>query len=100
MHYIEGGNPGGDPILFVHGVPTWLTDWREVMPELAAHGRLIAVDLIGYGRSDKPHIEYTWSNYTDYFERFVDTLVLRNITFVDHDARQCESQRRNGRKAI
>lgn len=85
MHYIEGGRPNGDPILFVHGVPTWLYDWREIMPELAAHGRVIAVDLIGYGRSDKPHIDYTWSNHAEYFARFVEALGLRNVTFVAHD---------------
>ncbi len=55
------------------------------MPELAAHGRVIAVDLIGYGRSDKPHIDYTWSNHADYFERFVDTQGLKDVTFVAHD---------------
>jgi len=44
MHYVEHGE--GDPILFLHGQPTWSYLWRNVMPELEGQGRLIALDLI------------------------------------------------------
>ena len=51
MAYVEMG--AGDPIVFQHGNPTSSYLWRNIMPALAAHGRCIAVDLIGMGDSDK-----------------------------------------------
>jgi haloalkane dehalogenase len=57
MHYIEDGS--GDPILFLHGIPTSSYLWRNIIPYLAPLGRCIAVDLIGMGKSDKPDIDYT-----------------------------------------
>ena len=55
MHYVESGT--GDPVLFLHGQPTWSYLWRNIMPELEGRGRLIALDLIGYGMSDKPDVD-------------------------------------------
>ena len=57
MHYIDVGE--GDPILFLHGNPTSNYLWRNVIPHLEGQGRLIAPDLIGMGKSDKPNIDYT-----------------------------------------
>ncbi len=54
MHYVEQGE--GDPILFLHGNPTSSYLWRNVIPHAAPHGRAIAVDLIGMGRSGKPDL--------------------------------------------
>ena len=51
MAYVEMGS--GDPIVFQHGNPTSSYLWRNIMPELAAEGRCIAVDLVGMGDSDK-----------------------------------------------
>src|ERR1043166_365337 len=48
MHYIEEGR--GDPIVFIHGNPTWSYLWRNVLPHLTSYGRCIAPDLVGYGR--------------------------------------------------
>lgn len=83
MHYIEAGT--GDPILFLHGNPTWSYLWRNIIPHLSSLGRCIAPDLIGFGRSDKPHLEYTWFDHSRYLDRFIETLGLRNITLVLHD---------------
>ena len=52
LHYLEAGE--GDPILLLHGFPTSSHLWRNVMPELAKTHRVIAIDLPGYGLSDKP----------------------------------------------
>ena len=52
IHYLEAGE--GDPILLLHGFPTSSHLWRNVMPELAKTHRVIAIDLPGYGLSDKP----------------------------------------------
>ncbi len=83
MHYVEHGT--GDPILFLHGQPTWSYLWRNVMPEVEGRGRLIALDLIGYGMSDKPDIAYEMSDHIDYVEKFIAALGLKNITLVIHD---------------
>src|SRR2546430_4062693 len=54
IHYIEGGKPCADPILFLHGIPTWSYIWRNVMPVVEPTGRVIALDFVGFGRSERP----------------------------------------------
>lgn len=83
MHYVEIGV--GDPILFVHGNPTWSYLWRNILPYASTEDRAIAVDLIGMGKSDKPDIEYRFADHAAYFNAFVEALDLRNITLVVHD---------------
>jgi haloalkane dehalogenase len=82
MHYIEQGT--GDPILFLHGMPTSCYLWRNIIPHLSSLGRCIAVDLIGMGKSDKPAIEYTVEDHIKYISKFIETLNLKNITVVMH----------------
>ena len=82
MHYLEQGE--GDPIVFIHGVPTNAYLWRNILPSVSANGRCIAVDLIGMGQSDKPDIEYSLFNHCDYISAFMDALHLKNITLVVH----------------
>ncbi len=53
MAYVEAGDPDGKPIVFLHGNPTSSYLWRNVMPHVEGHGRLLAPDLIGMGDSDK-----------------------------------------------
>ncbi len=83
MHYVESGT--GDPVLFLHGQPTWSYLWRNIMPELEGRGRLIALDFIGYGMSDKPNIDYEMTDHIKYIEEFISSQNLENITFVIHD---------------
>ncbi len=82
MHYVEEGQ--GDPILFLHGVPTSSYVWRNVIPRLANLGRCIAPDLIGFGKSEKPDIEYTLVDHINYVEKFIETLKLDRLTIVMH----------------
>lgn len=82
MHYIEQGQ--GDPILFLHGIPTSSYIWRNVIPHLSSLGRCIAPDLIGLGQSEKPLIEYSISDHIDYVQAFIHALNLKNITLVMH----------------
>jgi haloalkane dehalogenase len=83
LHYVEEGE--GEPILFLHGNPTSSYLWRNVIPYLVPQGRAIALDLIGMGKSDKPDIDYIYDDHLRYVEGFIETLDLRNITFVVHD---------------
>ena len=83
MHYIEEGS--GDPILFLHGQPTSSYLWRNIIPHLSPLGRCIAPDLIGFGKSDKPDIEYRFFDHVDYIEGFIEALGLQHVTLVIHD---------------
>lgn len=84
MHYVESGQ--GDPVLFVHGIPTSVYLWRNVLPFVAASGRrAIAVDNIGFGKSGKPDITYSWLELARYLEGFIVKLGLTNVTLVMHD---------------
>lgn len=82
MHYIEVGK--GNPILFLHGIPTSSYLWRNVIPHLSALGRCIAPDLIGLGLSDKPNIEYTVFDHIKYIDKFITLLDLKRITLIMH----------------
>ena len=83
MAYVEASQ--GDPILFLHGNPTSKYLWRNIMPWLEDQGRVIALDLIGMGESDKPEIGYTFAEHSEYVAGFIDALELENITLVIHD---------------
>lgn len=82
MHYVETGS--GNPILFLHGIPTSCYLWRNIMPHLSSLGRCIAPDLIGFGKSEKPNIEYNVETHIQYIDKFIENLGLKNITLVMH----------------
>ena len=77
IHYLEAG--AGDPILFLHGIPTSSYVWRNTIPRLAKIGRCIAPDLIGFGKSEKPDIEYSVFDHIRYLEKFIIELNLKNL---------------------
>lgn len=88
MAVVERG--GGDPIVFQHGNPTSSYLWRNVMPHLEGMGRLIALDLIGMGDSDKlpdsGPSRYRFIDHQRYFEAAMDALDVRErVTLVLHD---------------
>ena len=85
MHYVDEGR--GDPILLLHGEPTWSYLYRKLIPRLAPVARVLAPDYFGFGRSDKP-VDRDWFTYDRHFasiERFVEELDLRDLTVVVHD---------------
>lgn len=82
LHYIDEGK--GQPMVFIHGIPTSSYLWRNVIPALTDSVRTIALDLVGFGQSDKPDIAYTIFEHIDYFERFITELNLKNIVLVLH----------------
>jgi haloalkane dehalogenase len=85
MHYVEEGS--GEPVLLLHGEPTWSYLYRKVIPPVAAVARVVAPDYFGFGRSDKP-VERDWYTYDRHYEsieRFVDELDLHALTLVVHD---------------
>jgi haloalkane dehalogenase len=85
MHFVEEGS--GDPILLLHGEPTWAFLYRRMIPPLADVGRVVAPDYFGFGRSDKPtRIEdYSYDFHYGSIERLADELDLRETTVVVQD---------------
>ena len=85
MHYADEGD--GDPVLLLHGEPTWAYLYRKMIPTLAGKARAVAPDYLGFGRSDKPtRIEdYSYDFHYRSIERFVDELDLHGTTIVVHD---------------
>jgi haloalkane dehalogenase len=82
LHFRSTGS--GHPVVFLHGNPTSSHLWRHIVTGIAGH-RLIAVDLIGMGDSDKPDIPYRLGDHIAYVERFFDELGLRDAVVVAHD---------------
>lgn len=89
MAYVEDGPPGGPAVVLLHGEPTWSYLYRHVIPVLAAAGcRVIAPDLIGFGRSDKPAEigDHSYARHVEWVREFLlDRLGLSSVTLVGHD---------------
>lgn len=89
MHYIdEGPKKEGPTFLCLHGEPTWSYLYRKMLPVfLAAGHRIVAVDLFGFGRSDKPIDDtvYTFSFHRNALLAFVQRLDLRDVCLVVQD---------------
>lgn len=85
MHYVDEGQ--GEVILCLHGEPSWSYLYRKAIPPLAAGHRVVAPDLIGFGRSDKfTEVEaYTFQMHHDALVAFLDALALSDITLVCQD---------------
>src|SRR5687767_6790928 len=78
----------GEPVVFLHGEPTWSYLWRRVMPPVAAAGyRCIAPDLAGFGRSDKPADLgwYTYDRHVELTKKHLAELRVTDATLVCHD---------------
>jgi len=83
MHYIDEGE--GDTFLFLHGNPTSMYLWRNVMRYVKPHGRIVAVDNVGFGKSEKLDADYTLQTHIKYTDGFIETLGLKNVILVIHD---------------
>ena len=85
MAYVEQGT--GNPILMLHGEPTWGYLYRHMILPLSKVGRVIVPDLIGFGRSDKPVSDnaYSYKAYVRWMRKFIRSLDLQRITLVCQD---------------
>jgi len=88
MHYVDEGPQDAQPVLLLHGEPSWSYLYRKMIPPLAAAGhRVIAPDLIGFGKSDKPtaRSDYSYAGHVDWMRKFVEALGLTSITLFCQD---------------
>ena len=87
--WVEAGPADADPILMLHGEPTWSYLYRKMIPILVAAGhRVICPDLVGFGRSDKPtqQSDHTYARHVEWMRALAfDQLDLRRVTLVGQD---------------
>ncbi|NLD76333.1 MAG: haloalkane dehalogenase [Acidimicrobiales bacterium] len=89
VHYLDEGPADAAPVLLMHGEPSWSYLYRHMIPPIVAAGhRVIAPDLVGFGRSDKPTemADYSYARHVAWMSSLVfDHLDLRDITFFGQD---------------
>ncbi|HEX7134684.1 MAG TPA: haloalkane dehalogenase [Iamia sp.] len=89
VHHLDEGPADAAPVLLMHGEPSWSYLYRHVIPPLVAAGhRVVAPDLVGFGRSDKPmsRDDYTYARHVEWMRQLLfDRLGLRDITFFGQD---------------
>lgn len=88
IHYLDEGPSDASPVLLLHGEPTWCYLYRHMIPILASAGhRVVAPDLVGFGRSDKPteRSDYTYQRHVDWMAEWLQKVDLSNITLFCQD---------------
>ena len=88
IHYVDEGHADAPVVLLLHGQPTWSYLYRHMIPPLVAAGfRVIAPDLIGFGRSDKPTEidDYSYARHVAWMTEWMDKLELQDITLFCQD---------------
>ena len=88
MHYVDEGPDDAEVALLLHGEPSWSYLYRHMIPPLVAAGlRVVAPDLIGFGKSDKPvdRDAYTYRRHVAWIRQFIETLDLNGITLFGQD---------------
>jgi haloalkane dehalogenase len=84
VHYVDEGT--GEPVVFVHGTPTWSFEYRALIRALRASHRCVAFDHLGFGLSERPAaFGYRPEDHARVFNEFVDQLGLERFTLVVHD---------------
>ncbi|MDQ6802030.1 MAG: alpha/beta hydrolase [Acidobacteriota bacterium] len=86
LFYRDAGVAEAEVLLCMHGFPTASWDWHRLWPELCSRWRVIALDMPGYGFSDKP-VEYNYSvvDQADICEELLDALAVRHVHLLAHD---------------
>jgi len=88
LHYLDEGPHESAPVMLLHGEPSWSFLYRKMIPPLAAAGhRVLAPDLIGFGRSDKPaaQSDYTFERHVDWMSEWIEQNDVTSITLFCQD---------------
>jgi haloalkane dehalogenase len=88
IHYVDEGSRTADPIIMMHGNPSWCYLYRKMIPILVNEGhRVVAPDLVGFGRSDKPseRADYTYQRHVDWMLQWLEQVNLNRITLFCQD---------------
>lgn len=84
LHIYDAGAINASPYVLIHGLGDEADTWRHLISSLAANHHVIALDLPGFGRSDKPDCAYTVPFFKDTLIELMDTLALESVTLVGH----------------
>jgi pimeloyl-ACP methyl ester carboxylesterase len=85
MAFAESGPADGPPVVLLHGLASDADTWDRAVAPLAAHGlRVIALDLLGHGFSDKPRSDYLLDVFADSLAAFLDVLEIPSATLCGH----------------
>ncbi len=88
LHYVDEGPGDGEVVLLLHGEPSWSFLYRFMIPVIAQSGyRVVAPDLFGFGRSDKPvrQADYSYAGHVGWMKKFIELADLRDINLVCQD---------------
>lgn len=88
LHYLDEGPRDGPPVLMLHGEPSWCFLWRHMIPPVANAGhRVLAPDLIGFGRSDKPtrRGDYSYAGQVAWIREWIEALDLTGMILACQD---------------
>jgi haloalkane dehalogenase len=86
VHYVDEGPRDGEVVVLVHGTPSWSFEYRHLIPVLARTRRVIAVDHLGFGLSDRPtDFAYTPEAHTQVLREVIDGLGLTRFSLAVHD---------------
>jgi haloalkane dehalogenase len=86
MHYVDEGPRDAEPIVCLHGEPTWSYLYRKMIPPLAERHRVLALDHMGFGKSDTPQDRtYTLRSHVENLTSWIEALDLREITLFGQD---------------
>lgn len=88
VHYIDEGPADAAPVLLMHGEPSWCYLYRHMIPPLVAAGhRVVAPDLVGFGRSDKPAAieDYSYAGHVAWMQAWLETVDLNGATLFCQD---------------
>jgi pimeloyl-ACP methyl ester carboxylesterase len=82
IRYLDYGPPDGKTLILLHGIGASAERWSRVIPALSKYFHVIIPDIVGFGYSDKPAVEYTMDFFIDFFKVFVDNLSISKSSII------------------
>jgi pimeloyl-ACP methyl ester carboxylesterase len=79
------GEERAEPLLILHGFPTCSYDYRHILDDLAVHRRVLVLDLLGFGLSEKPDVRYSIGLHADIVQAYVEQVGVRRMALLTHD---------------
>ncbi len=82
INYVELGDPAKPTVIFLHGLGGSIGNWQTNITAFAANHRVIALDQVGFGKSDKPLLKYRVGTYVDFLDKFMSELKIDRASLV------------------
>ena len=82
INYIEAGDPAKPAVILLHGLGGSTANWATNIAALSANYHVIALDQVGFGKSDKPQLKYRVGTYVDFLDKFMSELKIENASLV------------------